>query len=101
MRIEAVLSTLTRLLEEEREACLESEKVLITERRIALGLSLLDVGLDPDGSAIVSINVPNQSGKVRPAKKGEVRIREIRGRIKKPGAQKWSEVRRVRRQSNV
>ena len=44
-----------------------------------------------DGSAIVSINVPKQSE--GPQVKGQLRIREIRGRIKKPGGRQWSEVR--------
>jgi hypothetical protein len=46
-----------------------------------------------DGSAIVSINVPSGKGGKGPTKKEQVRIREIRGRIKKPGARSWSEVR--------
>jgi hypothetical protein len=44
-----------------------------------------------DGSAMVSINLRKQGGGNRVV--GEVRIREIRGRIKKPGTRKWSEVR--------
>jgi hypothetical protein len=44
-----------------------------------------------DGSAMVSINLRKQSGGNRVV--GEIRIREIRGRIKKPGTRKWSEVR--------
>ena len=42
-----------------------------------------------DGSAMVSIKLRKQGGSVRE----EVRVREIRGRIRKPGGRKWSEVR--------
>ena len=42
-----------------------------------------------DGSALVSINERNSRNKVI----AQIRVREIRGRIKKPGARKWSEVR--------
>jgi hypothetical protein len=42
-----------------------------------------------DGSAVVSIKLRKQRGAVRE----EVRVREIRGRIRKPGGRKWSEVR--------
>jgi IS4 transposase len=41
-----------------------------------------------DGSAMVSINLRKGNRVV-----GEIRIREIRARIKKPGSRKWSEVR--------
>ena len=44
-----------------------------------------------DGSAMVSINLRRQGGGHRVI--GELRVREVRGRIRKPGAQKWSEVR--------
>lgn len=44
-----------------------------------------------DGSAVVSVNVRRQGGGRHVT--GEVRVREIRGRIKKPGGSKWSEVR--------
>lgn len=42
-----------------------------------------------DGSALVSINERNSRNKVI----GQIRVREIRGRVKKPGSRKWSEVR--------
>ena len=42
-----------------------------------------------DGSAMVSIKLRKQ----RRAGREEVRVREIRGRIRKPGGRKWSEVR--------
>ena len=45
----------------------------------------------PDGSSVVSINIRSQKGGHHV--KGEVRVREIRGRIKKPGGKTWSEVR--------
>jgi hypothetical protein len=44
-----------------------------------------------DGSAMVSINLRRKGGGHRVV--GELRVREIRGRIKKPGSRKWSEVR--------
>ena len=44
-----------------------------------------------DGSAMVRINLRQQSGGNRVI--GEIRIREIRGRVKKPGSKKWSDVR--------
>jgi len=44
-----------------------------------------------DGSAMVSINLRQQGGGHRVI--GELRVREIRGRIRKPGGRKWSEVR--------
>jgi hypothetical protein len=42
-----------------------------------------------DGSALVSINERNSRNKVI----GQMRVREIRGRIRKPAGGKWSEVR--------
>lgn len=45
----------------------------------------------PDGSALVSINLRKQGGGHRVI--GEVRVREIRGRIRKPGSRQWKEVR--------
>lgn len=44
-----------------------------------------------DGSAQVSINLRKQSGGHHVT--GQLRIREIRGRVKKPGARSWSELR--------
>jgi hypothetical protein len=44
-----------------------------------------------DGSALISINLRQQGGGHRVI--GELRVREIRGRIKKPGSRKWNEVR--------
>ena len=46
-----------------------------------------------DGSALVSINLSKKKGDGPRKSPGEIRVREIRGRIKKPGSGKWSEVR--------
>ncbi len=46
-----------------------------------------------DGSALVSIRVPRKKADGPRENQGEIRIREIRGRIRKPGARQWSEVR--------
>jgi hypothetical protein len=45
-----------------------------------------------DGSGIVTIKVPKGKGAAQ-GEKGKVRVREIRGRIKKPGGGQWSDVR--------
>jgi hypothetical protein len=44
-----------------------------------------------DGSAMVTINWRQQRNGHQA--KGEIRVREIRGRVKKPGSKKWSDVR--------
>jgi hypothetical protein len=47
-----------------------------------------------DGSAMVSINVPKEKGAGPTGKKKtQIRIREIRARIKKPGASSFSQIR--------
>ena len=46
-----------------------------------------------DGSALVSIRVPRKKADGPRENQGEIRIREIRGRIRKPGARQWSEER--------
>lgn len=42
-----------------------------------------------DGSCVVAIRPPGGNGD----KKSHIKVREIKGRIRKPGAQRWSEVR--------
>ena len=44
-----------------------------------------------DGSALVTLKLRDQGGKCRA--KGEIRVREIRGRVRKPGSKSWSDVR--------
>lgn len=43
----------------------------------------------PDGSALVSIRLPDKDGKLGVA----IEVREIKGRVKKPGSKQWTDVR--------
>jgi len=70
-------------------ACLAAESELLVRARG--NIKSHKAGKLSDGSAVVSINLRRKGGGRRVI--GELRVREIRGRIRKPGSRKWSEVR--------
>jgi hypothetical protein len=76
-------------LKELMEACQAARsEVLVRARSTCKGSRITKL---PDGSAMVSINLRHQGAGHRVV--GEIRVREIRGRIRKPGGRQWTEVR--------
>lgn len=71
------------------DACQSAESVLLVKVRDNIKSHKAEKLTD--GSAMVSINLREKGRRNRVI--GEMRVREIRGRIKKPGSRKWSEVR--------